>query len=160
MLTAEGDMIGNNAPFFKVSSGNGQILTLDMVKGKIIVIFYETKDAIEQNRQLKNELNQFYREQSNSVKEHLVRLPIINCSEAFWPFTGVWKKKLNENSTKEKIIIYGDWDGRMVTDFQFADKDSNVVIIDRNCKIRYAASGKINNLQTKEIKELLITLAE
>ena len=57
-------------------------------------------------------------------------------------------------------MIYGDWDGKMLTDFQFTDKDSNIVIIDKNCKIRYFASGKINNLQTKEIKDILIKLME
>ena len=31
-----------------------------MVKGKVVVIFYETKDAVEKNRKLKNELNKFY----------------------------------------------------------------------------------------------------
>ena len=101
VLTADNVIIGKNAPFFKVSSGNDQTLTLDMVKGKIVVIFYETTDAIEKNRQLKDELNKYYSEQNNLLEGALVRLPIINCSEAFWPFTSVWKKKLNENSTKE-----------------------------------------------------------
>lgn len=151
----EGSKIGTVAPSFKVKSGNGKELTLDMVKGKVIVIFYETKDVVEKNRKLKNELNKFYDEWSDTVKENIVWLPVINCSSAFWPFTGIWKSKLMENSKKERITIYGDWDGKMFSDYKMKDEESNVVIIDKKGIIRYIADGKVEDKEINKIKELL-----
>lgn len=151
----EGLKIGTVAPFFRVKSGEDKELTLDMIKGKVIVIFYETKDVVEKNRQLKDELNKFYNDQPKTVKELIVRLPIINCSSAFWPFAGIWKSKLNENSKREGITIYGDWDGKMFSDYKMKDKESNVLIIDKKGIIRYTVFGKVEDKEISEIKELL-----
>ncbi|MDI6767208.1 MAG: hypothetical protein QME52_10335, partial [Bacteroidota bacterium] len=115
---SEGLEIGIVASSFEVKSGENKILTLDMVKGKLIVIFYETKEVVEKNRKLKDELNKFFDEQPDTIKELIVKLPVINCSRAFWPFTGIWKSKLRENSKKEGITIYGDWNGKMFSDYK------------------------------------------
>jgi len=155
---AESLIVGTQAPFFKVKSGDDKELTSLMIKGKVTVIFYETKEVVEKNRQLKDELKKFYNEQSDTVKEFIVRLPIINCSGAFWPFTYIWKSKLKENSKKEGITIYGDWDGKMFSDYKMKDKESNVVIIDRKGIIRYIIFGKVEDREINKIKELLIEL--
>ena len=44
-LAASG-LIGSAAPYFRVQSGDDRELILDMIKGKIIAIFYETKDIV------------------------------------------------------------------------------------------------------------------
>jgi len=152
---AEGLEIGTEAPSFKVKSGEGKILTLDMVREKVILIFYETKNVVEKNRKLKDELNKFYSDQPDDVKESIVRLPVINCSSAFWPFTRIWKSKLREHSKKEGITIYGDWSGKMFSDYKMKDKESNVLIIDKKGIIRYFAFGKIEDKEINKIKELL-----
>ena len=72
--------IGTQAPFFKVKSGNNKELSLDMLKGKTVVVFYETKDVVEKNRKLKDELNKLYEEQSDTTKELIARVPIITRS--------------------------------------------------------------------------------
>ena len=126
-----------------------------MIREKIKIIFYETKDVVEKNRQLKDELKKFYNEQPDTVKEHIVRLAIINCSGAFWPFTGIWESKLRDNSKKEGITIYGDWNGKMFSDYRMKDEESNVLIIDKKGIIRYIASGKVEDKEINKIKELL-----
>ena len=107
-LAANG-LIGSAAPYFRVQSGDDKELSLDMIKGKVVAIFYENKDIVDANKRLKDELNKLYYEQTNVVKDVLVRLPVIDCSDAFWPFRGLWKQKLREHSKKEGIAIYCDW---------------------------------------------------
>lgn len=152
---AESLKIGTDAPAFKVKSGDDETLTLDMVRGEVLLIFYETKDVVEKNRKLKDELNKFYDEQPDTIKELIVKLPIINCSSAFWPFTGIWKSKLRENSKKEGITIYGDWNGKMFSDYKMKDDESNVLIIDEKSVIRYLKVGKIEDKEINIIIELL-----
>lgn len=155
LAMADGSRIGMEAPFFKIKSGSDEQVTLDVVKGKIIIIFYETKDVAETNRKLKSELNRSYHELTESQRSSIVRLPIINCSSAIWPFSLIWKNRLRENSKKEGLTIFGDWDGNMLSAYRMSDKQSNFVIIDKEGIIRYFASGWIDDNEIIKIKELL-----
>ena len=65
----------------------------------------QDKDIVDANKRLKDELNKLYYEQTDALKDVLVRLPIIDCSDAFWPFLGIWKRRLREHSKKEGIHI-------------------------------------------------------
>ena len=82
---AASGLIGSPAPYFRVQSGDDKELTLDMIKGKVIAIFYETKDIVENNQRLKDELNKLYYEQTGIVKDVLVRLHyrLFGCILAF-----------------------------------------------------------------------------
>jgi predicted transcriptional regulator len=155
VIFGEEGMVGTQAHSFKVVSGDDAAMTLEMTAGKTTVIFYETKDVVEKNRELKNRLNNFYFEQPDAVKKLIVRLPIVNCRDAFWPFTGIWRNKLKEHSRKEGMVIYGDWDGDMLVDFRLKDKESNAVIIDKKGMIKYFASGKIEGEEIAGIERLL-----
>ena len=156
----DGLEIGTAAPSFQVKSGDDKILTFEMIKGKLIVIFYETTDVVEKNRQLKNELIKIYNEKPDTVKELVMGLPIINCSGSFWPFIGIWKSELRKNSIKEGITIYGDWNGKMNSNYKMKAEESNIVIIDNKGIIRYFVSGKVKDEEIGNIKELLEKLLE
>jgi predicted transcriptional regulator len=152
-------LIGSAAPYFRVQSGDDQELTLDMIKGKVIAIFYETKDIVEKNKRIKDELNKLYYEQTGIVKDVLVRLPIIDCSDAVWPFLGIWKRRLREHSKKEGIAIYCDWKGKMSSDYKMKADVSNIVIIDKSGRIRFFTSGEVKAEEIDGVKELLKMLA-
>ena len=153
------NLVGINAPFFKVASGEGKALTLDDLKGKVTGIFYETTDVVKKNRKLKDQLNIFYNQQPDSIKNIIVKLPVINCKGAFWPFTGIWRSKLRKHSKKEDIVIYGDWDGAMGLAYNVKDKESNIFIIDKKGIIRYYTFGKIEDKEIKIITDLLKQLS-
>ena len=121
---------GAAAPYFRVQSGDDKELTLDRIKGKVAAIFYENKDVVENNKRLKDALNKLYYEQARIVKDLLVRLPIIDCSDAVWPFMGIWKRRLREHSKKEGVVIYCDWKGEMSSDYEMKVDVSNVVIVE------------------------------
>lgn len=152
------EKIGKKAPSFKVKSGDGKVLTPDKLKGKILVIFYETKEVVEKNRALKKALNELARD-PRFPSDVSLGMPIVNCSGAFWPFTRIWRSKLKENSKKEGLTIYGDWDGKMFTDYKMKNHESNVLVIDKNGIIRYSKAGKIDSKGITEIKDMLRKLA-
>jgi predicted transcriptional regulator len=157
-LAASG-LIGSAAPYFRVQSGDGEELTLAMIKGKVAAIFYQNKDIMDANKRLKDELNKLYYEQTEIVKDVLVRLPIIDCSDAFWLFRGIWKRRLREYSKKEGVVIYGDWNGKMSSDYKMKAGVSNVVIIDKSGIIRFFSSGEVKPKEINGVKELLTALA-
>jgi len=153
--SASDELLGEKAPFFRVKSGDGKELTADMVKGKVVVIFYETKEVVEKNRELKGSLGKFFRQQKTEIAGLLTPVSVVDCSAAFWPLTRIWKSKLVENSKREGITIYGDWDGTMSSAYKMRENESNVVVLDTAGIIRYIKSGKVDTAGIDEIKELL-----
>jgi len=150
--------VGEKAPFFRVKSGDDKELTLDMLKGKVAVIFYETKEVVEKNRAVKEALKKLGRDESYPSGIS-VAVAVVDCSGAFWPFTRIWRSKLVENSKKEGLTIYGDWDGRMSSDYGMKPDESNVIVVDAGGIVRYRKAGEIDRPGIDELKELLRELA-
>lgn len=150
---------GKPAPDFQVESGDSQQLSLEMLRGKVIVLFYESRHVIKKNIELKNELKRLYREQPPNIQRDIFRLVVIDCSEAIWPTLPIWKSKLREHSRKEGFPIYGDWTRRMWGDYHMAPDESNFLIIDKQGVIRYSAAGKIDRSKFDKIIGILHNLA-
>ncbi|MFA4904723.1 MAG: redoxin domain-containing protein [Desulfobaccales bacterium] len=145
------------APSFSLMSGDNKKLTLDMLKGKIIVLFYATRDTVNVNEDLQHYLDTLYDAQPQNIQNQIFRLLVVNTMEA--TSLTVWKQKLMETSAKLKITIYGDWSGGMFAAYRMRDNDSNFVIIDKRGIVRFAASGRIPNSRFEAIKKLLLGLA-
>jgi predicted transcriptional regulator len=141
------------APFFRAVSGDDAVLTLDDIKGKVAVIFYETKEAKEVNRLLKNELNIFYEKLTKAEKKNVIRIAVIDCRGVI--FLGAWKLEFRENSRKEGIVVYGDWDGNMYSSYCIEENLNNFLIIDREGIVRYFRAGKVPASEIARIKDLL-----
>ena len=148
---------GEPAPSFSLVSGDNKKLTLDMLRGKVVVLFYATRDTIEVNDELQRYLDTLYAAQPQNIQNQIYRLLVLNAMEATAVTT--WKEKLNETSAKLKVTIYGDWTGGMFSAYRMRDNDSNFVIIDKKGVVRFAASGKIANSRFEAIKKLLLELA-
>ncbi|MBN2882263.1 MAG: hypothetical protein JXN10_01940, partial [Clostridia bacterium] len=122
------------------------------------VLFYETKDTTELNRMAKDQLNALFETLSSAQKEDIIRLPVIDCSAAFWPFISVWKNKLMENAKIEGMDIYGDWDGSVKPLFSFQNKKTYLVIIDRNGTVCFFEEGQLPQSKIDLARSLLLSL--
>ena len=148
---------GEPAPSFSLVSGDNKKLTLDMLRGKIVVLFYATRDTVHVNDDLRKFLDTLYATQPKHIQDQIFRLLVVNAMEA--TSLTAWKKKLIETSLKLKITIYGDWTGDMFTAYRMRDNDCNFIIIDKKGIVRFAASGRIGKPRFEGIKKLLLELA-
>jgi hypothetical protein len=73
----------------------------------------------------------------------ILRIPIINCESAAWPWQGIWKGRLIENSQRVGMTVYGDWDGKMGAAYGMKGDDTNLLILDKRGIIRYFQSGAV-----------------
>ena len=124
------------APSFSLVSGDNKKLTLDMLRGKIVVLFYATRDTVEVNEELQRYLDTLYDAQPQNIQSQIYRLLVLNAMEATALTT--WKEKLVETSTQLRITIYGDWSGGMFAAYRMRDNDSNFVIIDKRGIVRFS----------------------
>lgn len=151
--------VGEPAPFFSVESGDEENLTLDMLRGKVIILFYETREVVRKNREFKDYLKSLYNGLPEAVQENVFRLVVINCLDASFATRPIWRMKLREASERQGMTIYGDWTGDMLRDYQMQDDESNFLVIDKNGIIRYMATGLIERSQFEKLKEMLLNLA-
>ena len=149
--------VGEPAPSFSLESGDNQKLTLDMLRGKVVVLFYATRDTVQVNDDLLHYLDTLYATEPQNIQNQIFRLLVVNAMEA--TSLTAWKEKLMETSEKLKITIYGDWTGGMFAAYRMRDNDSNFVIIDKRGIVRFAASGRIDSSRFEAIKKLLLKLA-
>ncbi len=153
---ANDTLLDTPAPFFEVISADKKYLSLNETKGKVVVLFYESKDTIELNRKAKKALNDFYAKQKGPVKRDILRLGIIDCRGVF--LKSAWEKGLRANSFKEGITIYGDWSGKMAIDYRLKRNQSNLLIIDKKGLVRYYAFGSIKGEDIAAAEKLLSSL--
>lgn len=145
---------GQVAPDFCITSGTGQELTPGSLKGRIIIMFYETRNVVEKNRALKDALENFCANLSESSKGMIISVPVINCSSSGL-FKGMWKNALINNSKKEGLTIYGDWDGKMFAGYDMTDNESNFLVIDKEGIVRYVNKGVISAGEINTIEGLI-----
>lgn len=136
--------IGAQAPAFEVKDGDDHSLDSASLKGKRLVIFYETRDdsVIEQNRAVKNKMLEHLRQDAKLAAQTAI-VPIIDCSSAFALTRGIWKSSLRANSEKEGLTIYCDWDGSVGRAFQVQAGQSNVIVIGRDGLVKFAGGGVV-----------------
>jgi hypothetical protein len=144
---------GEPAPSFSLVSGDDKKITLDMLRGKVVTLFYATRETVKVNDELQHYLDTLYDAQPQNIQNQIFRLLVLNTMEA--TFLNTWKENLKETSTELGITIYGDWSGGMLAAYRMRDNDSNFIIIDKKGIIRFAASGKIANSRFEAIKRLL-----
>ena len=147
---------GEPAPSFSLVSGDNKKLTLDMLSGKIVVLFYATRVTVNVNDDLQHYLDALYDTQPKNIQNQIFRLLVVNAMEA--TDLTAWKEKLRETSAKLKITCYGDFTGAMYAAYRMRDNDSNFIIIDKRGIVRFAASGRIDNSRFEAIKKLLLEL--
>ncbi len=156
---AQNNLLGKEAPFFRVEAGDGKTLDAKMVRGKVVILFYECKEILPKSRPLKNVLTAFYREQPKEIYDQIFVLPIIDATGAAWPFKSIWKSTLVEKSRKVGMTVYGDWDGKMRATYAMKGDDTNLLILDKKGVIRFFQSGVIAPEKAAAIKSLLLEIA-
>jgi len=150
--------VGAQAPAFTVFHGEAEALASPSLAGSVLVVTYETKEAVEKNRAFKKAVLAFCASRDN-VGGTVMPVPVINCFKYIWPASSICATRVEKHSQKEKLRIYTDRDGRMFEDFGIRDNESNIFIIDRQGIIRFAKAGKVEKIETEAIMKLLRRLA-
>lgn len=149
---------GIRAPRFNVSDGNDIQLDSDSLNGKVIAGFYENRDEIEKNKQLKTVLQKYYFDNLEVSSKNVFMLSVIDASPANFITRLIWKKKFLKNTELNRVNVYGDWDGSMKQAYGLPDDESIFIMIDKKGIIRYIYPGKVPEKYFDGIKDLIARL--
>lgn len=145
---------GSPAPGFRVSDGDDETLDSASLGGKVVVGFYESRDRIEENAQLKTVLRKYYSDNIDISAKNVFMLSVIDCSPANFMTRPIWKRGLVKNSEQNGLTVYGDWDGSMKQVYGMPDDESIFLLIDKKGVIRYIYPGKVPEKYFNGIKDL------
>jgi peroxiredoxin len=146
---------GEKAPLFHIVDGKGESFNSSDINGKVTIGFYESRGTSEKNNPLKDELNSFRIRSADTVKNRIIRLAVIDATEANVASAWLWRRNFIKKSAQLGINIYGDWNGQMKKDFSFPENESVFIIIDHKNIIRYLYPGKVPEAEFDEIKKLI-----
>jgi len=150
--------VNTKAPDFRIMDGNDRWLTLDDLKGKVVIGFYEHRSAIEKNQRLKDELHEYKKQWSQYSEGNSFSLAVVDANEANLFSKWVWEKKFREKSRELGITVYGDWDGSMKKAYGIPAEESVFMIIDKKGILRYCYAGRVPGVKFGHIREMIRTL--
>lgn len=135
---------GDTAPEFTVVTGSGIQLQSGSLRGRVVVITYETKETTDMNQKFKDAVLRHCRS-DRAAQRAIEIVPVINCFKYVWPGSKICASQVRKNARRLGLEIYIDHDGRMFEDYGMSDNESTVVIIDKKGLIRYRKSGRLSS---------------
>lgn len=129
------------------SSLTGHTVRLASLRDRVRVVFYEDKDHIAQNEQLKGTLGRFIAD--NQLESELALLPIANADGfRFEPAASLVRAGLAEAARRIHLDILIDWNRRLYDEpFSLSSGASCVVVIDRDGRIVFRHVGEVQAAQ-------------
>lgn len=131
---------GTTVPRATVQSNGGKVLDTRTIRGRLTLIFYEDKDATEQNKALKDALAAQHKDKARKAQVDVYAVADVSAWD-FWPAKGFVKDAIAE---QEKVVghpIYCDWSGNFGKALGIVEGKSNVILIGPDRKVKIAKAG-------------------
>lgn len=123
------------------SAMTGRPVRLSTMRSRVLVLFYEDREHIPQNEELKGNLQRFIAD--NHLEAQLAMVPIAN-ADGYASFGGLVRGGLGEAARRIGLDILIDWDRRMyAAPFSMRPGASNVVVLDRQGRITFRHAGLV-----------------
>lgn len=138
----------------RVEDVDGRVLRTSSLKGRVVVVVYEDKDSKDANAAFKSDLSRLM--QDRAAKASVVVLAVADVSEyASWPARGFVKDAIRDESKKSGTTIWCDWDASFRKAYDLAKGRSNVLVLGRDGRVRFAAAGALTAAQRGAVGGLL-----
>lgn len=125
---------------FSLEETSGATRTLSEARGRVVVVFFEDRDHVEENRELKLTLHEFVR--GNHLEEQVRTYAVANVDGIDGVLRDVARQAIRAVASRYGIQILLDWDGTLLASpFDCANSASNVLLLDRAGRIRWRHSG-------------------
>lgn len=146
---------GIPAPDFVVRDGDGHSLDSRLLRGKVVVGFYNDRDATKKNSILENRLRELYTALPGSANRDVFQLAVTDATPSIATSRWIWRRIMRNRSKTMGITLYGDWDGAMKRAYGIPDGESTFIVIDKKGILRYFSSGSIPSSEHEAIVSLI-----
>ncbi len=131
---------GTTVPRASVQSLSGKTFRTQRTQGRLTLVFYEDKDATQQNKALKDALKAQLDKGGRKRNVDIIAVADVSAWD-FWPAKGFVKDAIEDQEKKAGHPIYCDWSGDFGKALGTVDGKSNVILIGPDRKVRVARAG-------------------
>jgi hypothetical protein len=147
---------GANAPNATVADADGRIVALGALRGRPVLVFYESKDSLPQNRPLVDELAQRRARGEEPYRSKLAVVPVADVtSYDYWPIRGFVKSAIRRHARAANIDIFCDFSGDFGRALGVARGQSNVMLLGPDGTVMFSAQGPLDAERRGKLLELL-----
>lgn len=145
---------GTTAPRARVHDVAGRAVRLDRLRGKPVLIVYESRESSEQNQALKDRLSRLARGGRYRSRVHLLPVASVEAFDYF-PIRGLVESSIAAESERIGTAIYCDWDGSFRRALTLSPERSSVVLVARDGRVIFAYEGALTRRAQDRLVELL-----
>jgi predicted transcriptional regulator len=133
--------------------------SVSQYRGRVVVIFYENRDAISQNQALKDAIGRVGA-QDPTLAQRFALVAVANLAEfAFWPAEYFAREAITRVARHAHVELWLDWHHVLFRRLGLRDGVSNVVVLDREGRVRLRRSGAIPASQVQPFLRALAAIA-
>ena len=145
---------GTTAPPAGVQSLSGRVVRLDRLRGKPVLIVFESRESKGRNTALKDRLARLVRGGRYRGRVHM--LPVASVENLdFFPARGFVEDAIESESARIGATIYCDWDGSFRRALSLRPERSSVILISREGRVVFAFEGALDRRAQDRLIELL-----
>ena len=146
--------VGRALPAAVVVDAEGTPVQTDRLRGRPVLIVYESRESNTQNQRLKDRLSKLAEGGRYRSRVHL--LPIASVSQFdFWPARGFVEDAIEDESERIGTTIYCDWDGSFARALNLRPQHSSVILVSRQGRVVFAYEGALSRRAQNRLLELL-----
>lgn len=136
---------------FQVEDPDGKPVRFSSFAGRVILVLYEDRVAVEWNVALKKRLSR-----DKSLPRALVVLPVADMRRwRYWPARTFAQKELRRRSKEAGRPLYGDWNGEAARALDVGERTSSVMLVGEDGTVRWAAGGRLTAERMEELVALI-----
>ena len=143
---------------FSLPTTSGRDRNLSQFRGKVVVLFYETRGTITQNQHVKDAMGvRFNRDRALANRFTL----IAACNVAEYnsrPSQYFAREAITTVARSQRIELWLDWNRTLIQRLGLRDGTSNIVLVDKLGRIRERNWGRVADANVNALLDRMIAL--
>ena len=125
---------------------SGRTRTMREVRGRVVIVFYEDREHTDLNRALKEQLHRFVVD--NGLQPQVTTYAVANVHGIDGVVRDLARTAIRAIASQYGIQILLDWEGALMrAPWSLANHDANVVLVDRQGRIRWRHTGAVGEAE-------------
>jgi hypothetical protein len=153
LLTLATTVAQAERPHFSVVTADGSALSDAQLKGRAVILWYDSSDSVHVNDEAKAELSRMLSTMSEATRPRLVAVGDVSGYD-YWPARSFAKSELRKYEGIYRIPIYGDWTGAIRAAFALDPSHGNLLFISATGAVHFRRTGKVDQAGVKRVVEL------
>jgi hypothetical protein len=138
-----------------VETPDGEALRVSSFSGRRVLMFYEDRSSVPQNKPLRAELARWKQARGSHVGKLMI-LPVIDLRGlGWWPARGIALSQVHKEQDRFGVPFFVDWDGSFGDAVGATESESLVMLIGSDHRVEFAATGALTPQQIAELMRLL-----